>query len=303
MNTLPLIAGVELGGTKAIALLARGRDIIAQRRVPTTSPAETLGTLRAQLAAWNAQDPIEALGVASFGPIRLDRAAPDYGRMLITPKEGWSGYPVFAGLAAGLDCPQSLDTDVNAAGLAEWRWGGGQDLVSLCYLTIGTGVGGALLTHGKPVHGALHPEIGHLKLRRAHGDCFAGICAHHGDCIEGLVSGPALRARFGGPPDAVADDDPQWRFVVHDLVELVCAIQLTASPQKILIGGGVGMSRPFLFDLIRQGLVEKLGGYLSYLTGNVARSWVERPHLGDNAGPLGAIALGLSSLEKSRKRQ
>jgi len=295
-----LIAGVELGGTKAIAVLARGRTILDSIKVPTTSPTETLGALSHRIAAWNGSEAISALGVASFGPIGVDSSRPDYGRMLATPKVGWSGVDVLAGLSAHLDCPSAIDTDVNAAALAEHRWGAGQGLNSFCYLTIGTGVGGAVLIDGSPVHGALHPEIGHLRLRRAEADPFGGVCPFHHDCIEGLVSGPALEARFGGKPTQVNDDDPRWSPVVHDFVELVCSIVLTTSAQRILIGGGVGMGRPFLLQHVRDGVVERLRPYLAHMTPAYVETLIAQPDLGDDAGPLGAIVLGLDALTAGR---
>jgi fructokinase len=295
-----LIAGVELGGTKAVALLAHGRAVVARSRFPTTTPDETLAMLRRQLAEWQARYGFAALGIASFGPIRLNPEAPDYGCMLATPKPGWSGAQVAQTLAGGLNCPWQIDTDVNAAALAEWCWGAGQGLNSLCYLTIGTGVGGGILQGGRPLHGALHPEVGHMRLRRAPGDKFIGTCPFHGDCIEGLISGPALQARFGVAGEQVAESDPSWAFVAHDLAELIGALALTISPQKVLVGGGIGMGRSFLLDLVREQFVEALGGYLPHLTRTEAQTFIMHPALGGDSGPLGAISLGQVAFDNNR---
>jgi len=236
---------------------------------------------------------LSALGIASFGPIRLDAAAPDYGRMHETSKPGWSGAPVAQALTAGLDCPWLIDTDVNGAALAEYRWGAGRGTTSLCYVTIGTGVGGGLVIEGRAVHGAMHPEIGHLRLRRLAGDSFAGACRFHGDCIEGLISGPALAARFGSDPAQVSDHDSRWEAVASDIAELAAAIVLTTSAQRILIGGGVGLARPALLDRARALLVERQGAYLPFLDADGARTMLRAPELGSQAGPLGAIALAM----------
>ena len=292
-----LIAGIELGGTKAIAVLGRAGEVVEQRRVPTTTPHETLAALSRCLREWGADQPIAALGIASFGPIRIDPAAPDFGTILDTPKPGWRGADVAGILGSVVGCPFAIDTDVNGAALAEYHWGAGQGCDSLCYITIGTGVGGGLVVGGRPVHGALHPEIGHLRLRRAGGDTFEGACQFHDDCIEGLISGPALAARFGGDPALVAEADPRWLDVASDIAELAAAMLLTVSAERVLIGGGVGTGRALLLPLVRAVLQQKLGGYLPFLDAQSVQNIVCAPALGDTAGPLGAIALGLTALD------
>lgn len=284
-------AGIELGGTKSIATLARDREIAAQAVVPTTSPRETLQALSEQLREWFREPGFAALGIASFGPLQLAAGAPGFGTMLPTPKPGWARAPVADMLTEGIDCPWRIDTDVNAAALAEYLWGAAYCMASVCYITIGTGVGGGLVIEGSPVHGAMHPEIGHLRLRRAEGDGFGGNCPFHGDCIEGLVSGPALAARFGADPASVPADDPRWAMVASDIAELVCIVLLTTSAQRVLIGGGVGLAREALLPRVRAIAVERLGGYLPFFDGRSAEAIIRAPALGADAGPLGAIAL------------
>lgn len=296
MKTSPRLAGLELGGTKSIALIASGQTILDQVSIPTTAPDETLRRLNAQLLAWQDEAPIEAIGIASFGPVQLDRRAPRYGTMLTTPKPGWTGAPVADRLTQGLDCPWIMDTDVNGAALAEYRWGAGQGCDSFCYVTIGTGLGGGLIVDGKPVHGIMHPEMGHIRLKRAAIDTFAGVCPFHGDCIEGLVSGPALAARFGVPASSVADDHPVWDHVVSDLAEFAGALLLTTAARRILFGGGVSGARPFLLDRVGDLLVERLGSYLPFLNEASVRDIIRAPALGDKAGPRGALALAENAL-------
>lgn len=298
--TEPLIAGVELGGTKVFVLRARGTEIVERLLVPTTTPGATLGAVREILTRWQAEEGFAALGIASFGPLRLDRDAPDFGHMLPTPKSGWTGADIHGALAGILPCPAAIDTDVNAAALAEARWGagaeGGRQSDCLCYLTIGTGVGGGFALHGKPLHGAMHPELGHVAIRRAEGDDFPGVCPFHGDCIEGLVSGPALARRFGRPGDQIEADDPRWDFVAHDLAQLVSTILLMTAARQVLIGGGVGMARAGLLDRVRGKVLAQLGGYLPFVTPDSIAAILRTPALGEQAGPLGAIALGLDAL-------
>ena len=290
-----VFAGVELGGTKGIALVWRTGRIVEQHQVPTTDPGQTLDALGDWLAGHRLRDDFAGLGIASFGPVRLDPAATDFGHILATTKPGWSGAPVLVALARRVACPVSIDTDVNAAALAEHRWGAGQGCSSLIYLTIGTGVGGGIAIDGRPVHGALHPELGHLKLRRAAGDPFGGMCSFHGDCIEGLIAGPALAARFGGSIHAAAPDDPRRDFVACDLAQLFAALILTLAPQKILVGGGVGLGVPGLLDAAIAKLPALLGGYLPELDPPALRALIGPPALGAEAGPLGAIALAIAA--------
>jgi fructokinase len=293
-----VFAGVELGGTKAIAVLAREAEIIEQVTLPTSGPDETLGALSRRLRDWAGSHALSALGIASFGPIRLDASAPDYGRMHATPKPGWSGARVAELLTAGLECPWLIDTDVNGAALAEYRWGAGRGTASLCYVTVGTGVGGGLVIEGRTVRGAMHPEIGHLRLRRLAGDRFAGTCPFHGDCIEGLIAGPALAVRLGGDPALVPDHDSRWEGVASDLAELAAAILLTTSAQRILVGGGVGLGQPVLLDRARVLLVERQGAYLPFLDAASVQAILRAPALGERAGPLGAIALAMAAVDR-----
>ncbi|WP_269714770.1 ROK family protein [Caulobacter sp. NIBR2454] len=293
------LVGVELGGTKAIAILADGDQITERVTLATQAPAETLGALRDQIDRWRALWSLQAIGIASFGPLQLDRGQPDYGTILATPKPGWSGARVAAMLTDGFDCPWDIDTDVNGAALAEHLWGAGKGCEALSYVTIGTGVGGGLLISGRPVHGAMHPEIGHLRLRRAPGDSFAGACPFHDDCIEGLVCGPALTQRLGMDAAAASDDHPAWRYVAWDIAELCGAILLTTSSERILFGGSVALERSFLLPLVRQILVERLGDYLPFVTAKSADSIIRAAALGPDAGPMGAIALAKRAASKA----
>ena len=283
-------AGVELGGTKCVALLARGPDeVLARETVPTASPGDTLDALAAILAGWD----FDALGVASFGPVDLDRRSPTYGYITSTPKPGWAGTDVLGRLQAAAGVPAAFDTDVNGAALAEMRWGAGQGFDDFAYVTVGTGVGVGLIANGLPMRGFAHCELGHIRVVRLAGDEFAGSCPFHGDCVEGLAAGPSLVARAGaGRVATLAPDDPLWESVAWALAQLCHAIVCAAAPRAIAIGGGVIENQPHLLSRIEAMLVESLNGYMILPSGS---PYVRAPALGRDAGPLGAIALAMTA--------
>ncbi|WP_083942910.1 ROK family protein [Sphingomonas soli] len=295
MATSPLIAGLELGGTKCVAILGTGPGDIRKRvTVPTTDPATTLAGLEAALDGWE----FDALGIASFGPLELDPGAPDFGSITATTKPGWTGTDLTKRLAARYSRPLAIQTDVVGAALAEARWGAAQGLGTHAYITIGTGVGVGLINGGKPVQGVAHGEAGHMRVARAPGDGFAGWCPFHGDCVEGLIAGPALAQRFGCPGQELPEEGPQWDLFVHDLTGLLHNLVVTAAPQRIAIGGGVIAAREHLFDRLRASLAKSIGGYgsLSAYAGELDRR-LGPPGLGTLAGPMGAIAMGLEALD------
>jgi fructokinase len=284
MTTDLLYAGVELGGTKCVAILARGPDdIVAREVVPTETPEATLAALAAILKGW---DRPAALGVASFGPLDLDA-----GRMAATPKPGWAGADILGPLSEAAGAPATIDTDVNGAALAEMRWGSGRGMDDFAYITVGTGVGVGLVVNGRPTRGFGHSELGHIRVARLAGDGFAGSCPFHGDCVEGLTAGPSLKARVGERIDGIAADDPLWDSVAWALAQLCHVIVCAAAPRAIAIGGGVVGNQPHLLERIAAMLVDSLAGYVT-LPGS---PYLCAPALGDNAGPLGAIALAMTA--------
>jgi fructokinase len=299
-ETKPLLAGVELGGTKCVCLVGTGPDDVrAQVSLPTTEDAAaTLGRIEAELRrAASAHGPIVALGVASFGPLDLARGSPRYGSIANTPKRGWTGIPVLPRLASVFEVPVGIDTDVNAAALAEGRWGAARGLEDFAYVTVGTGVGVGLIVNGRPAHGLSHPELGHARIPRLPGDHWPGACRFHGDCVEGLASGPAIAARAGVGADRIPADSPVWPTVVHALARLLHNLVLATAPRRILMGGGVVQTRPELLAQIRLELSTSLNGYIQHeeLAGGLD-GYVTAPGLGARAGPLGALALAAAEL-------
>lgn len=288
------VAGVELGGTKCICTLAFGPDrIIDQQTIETADPAQTLAQLREILRGWWAGPGFRAIGVASFGPIRLDPAAPDYGHVLATTKPGWSGAAVLATLCGEFPVPAGFDTDVNGAALAEVAWGAGRGLTDFAYVTVGTGIGVGLVVNGATPRGLLHGELGHMVIPRAPGDGFASVCPFHTDCAEGLASGSAVKQRLEAQHiGSIAPDHPVWDPVVAVLAALCHNMVCSTGPQRIAFGGGVITRQPHLLARIEQRLTASLAGYLQLPGG---QPYIVAPALGAQAGPLGSIALGLAA--------
>ncbi len=292
-----LFAGVELGGTKCLCLLGTGpQDIRAEARVETRAPVETLREIGAVLLGWQEQHGFGALGIATFGPADLDPRSPTYGTLIGTPKPRWDNVPLFATFGA-LQIPVGLDTDVNAAALAEGVWGGARGLRSYAYVTVGTGIGVGTMIGERPVSGLGHSEAGHMRIPRLLGDAWPGNCPFHGDCAEGLASGPAIHARTGRQAAELPADHPVWDTVAHALGALLHNLVLTAAPERILVGGGVVAGQPHLLVRVRAALLASLHGYAhARAIARAPEQFLAAPALGERAGSLGAIALAQRAL-------
>jgi fructokinase len=300
----PLLCGVELGGTKCVCLIGTGPGgILAQMTYPTTAdPSATLEPIAAVLRSWKeSYGPFAAIGLASFGPLDMRPGSRGFGHITSTVKPGWAGVDVVGRLGRIHGVPVGFNTDVNGAALAEGRWGSARDLADFAYITVGTGVGVGLVVGGRPVFGCNHCELGHTRIARRSGDLWPGICRFHGDCVEGLASGPAIAARAGLSAENLPDDHPGWELAAHALTQLVHTIVLATAPRRILVGGGVVQARPQLLGHVRRLLTQSLNGYLDLeeLTGGVDR-YVVPPGLGTLAGPLGALALAAEAYAVSQ---
>lgn len=289
-----LIAGVELGGTKVICVLASGPDDVRDRvTIATTDPETTLGAVEQVLRRWSGYD---ALGIASFGPVALDRGAANYGSITATTKAGWSDTDVATRLSRVAGVPFGFDSDVNGAALGEGRWGAAHDVADHAYITVGTGVGVGLVLDGAPVAGMTHAELGHIRPAQLAGDAWPGACPFHGACVEGLASGSAIRARTGMPAQDLPADHPAWNAVADTLAQLCHTLVLTGIPRRIVMGGGVMVGTPRLFPAIRAKLLESLGGYVAAPGLLPIDDFLVPAALGDLAGPLGAVELGRRAL-------
>jgi fructokinase len=281
-----MLAAIEAGGTKFVLAVGPAPGAITARHtIPTRDPATTL----AEAAAWlAAQGPLTALGIGSFGPVELDRAAPKWGFITTTPKPGWADTDVARHLAAALGgVPVGFDTDVNAAALAEHAARGGEAGGSLAYLTIGTGIGGGLVLEGRPVHGIAHPEVGHIYPRRHPDDRdFAGTCPHHGDCLEGLASGPAIFVRWGTSLSQLPADHPGHAIIADYIAQACHMLFATVAVDEVVIGGGVSNTPGLVERVVERARALDAG----YLPGG-ERHRIIRPRLGCDAGITGALML------------
>lgn len=285
-----IYGGVETGGTWVVCALGSGpQELVRTETFRTEAPGPTIERIVAFFAAGPA--PV-AVGVGSFGPLDLDAASPTWGHVTTTPKPGWAHTAVAPVLQQRLGVPVVFDTDVNAAAVGEQTWGAGRGHDSVCYLTIGTGIGAGLVIDGRTVHGLIHPEVGHLRIPHDRTrDPFDGACPVHGDCWEGLAAGPAIAGRWATPPQDLPDDHPAWELEAEYVALGLLAIVSTVSPHRIIVAGGV-MERPGLRAATALRLSAQINGYLqSSMLDERIHEYVVAPALGDNAGVLGAIEL------------
>jgi fructokinase len=286
-----VFGGIEAGGTKFICATGTCPDDVTVVSFPTELPEETIEKA-VQFFRSRREITLSGIGIGAFGPIDCDRTSETYGYITSTPKRGWRNFNFVEAVAQGLKIPVAFDTDVNAAALAEAQWGAARDIQNFIYLTVGTGIGGGIIVNGRLVHGLMHPEMGHIRLPHDFQlDPFSGDCPFHGDCLEGLASGSAIKRRWGQFAKDLPPEHPAWTLEAHYLALALHSWVCTLSPQRIIIGGGV-MQRYSLFPMIRQRLKELLNGYIpkTAMTEEIDK-YIVPPQLGDRSGVLGAMLL------------
>ena len=295
-----LIGALEAGGTKMVCSIGSPQGSVLQRAsFPTASPEVTVPQIVDFISKFN----VDALGIGSFGPRDLNPDSPGYGSITLSPKLEWQGYPLLRELESRLGVPAAIDTDVNAAALAEYQMGAGRGLSSLLYVTVGTGIGGGFIIGGEPVHGLVHPELGHMLLAPQEGDPMPdGMCPFHRHCLEGLASGPAIEKRWGLSSRLMTQDHPAWELEAAYLAQMCANAIVTVSPEIIVLGGGV-MQQAHLFPRIRERTLELLGGYVASekITPEGIASYIVPPALGVNSGVTGALLLGARALERAHE--
>ena len=289
-----LLGGIEAGGTKFVCAVGTGpEDLRADIRIPTTTPKETIPQVvdffQQQIKK---EGDLAAIGIGSFGPVDVCANSPKFGWFLNTPKPGWQQIDFAGVIKRELNVPVGFDTDVNAAALGEYRWGHGIGLESFIYLTVGTGIGGGAVVGGRPIHGLLHPEMGHIRIPHDLSvDPFPGACPFHQDCLEGLASGLAIEKRWQQKAASLPIDHPAWTLEAHYLAVSLVNFMLTLSPERIILGGGV-MEQTQLFPLIRSQVRQQMGAYLNVpKIMNDIDDYIVAPKLGGKAGIMGALVL------------
>ncbi|KPV60535.1 fructokinase [Paenibacillus sp. A3] len=287
------IGGIEAGGTKFVCGVGNERgEVVDSISFPTEDPETTLG----KAIAYFKEKSVDAIGIGSFGPIDLRLGSPTYGYVTTTPKPGWGNVDFLGTLRREFDVPCGWNTDVNAAAFGEATWGAAKGLKSCLYYTVGTGIGIGVFLEGRLVQGLVHPEGGHMLTRRHPGDDFAGLCPYHGDCLEGMASGPAIEARWNVKGHELPSNHPAWEMEAYYIAQSITGTVLLNSPEKVILGGGV-MQQSQLFPLIREAVKANLNGYVS--AGEIAErmdEYIVPPGLGQQAGLCGAFALGLAAL-------
>jgi fructokinase len=282
------LGGIEAGGTRWNCAIGAGDGTIERvESFPTAPPAETISRA---VEFFRGVPDLAALGLGLFGPVEVDPASPRWGTITTTPKPGWRDTDVAGALGEALGVPVALDTDVNAAAVGEWGHGAAVGLDTFVYLTVGTGVGGGVFAGGRPVHGLLHPEVGHMLVPHdRERDPFEGSCPFHGDCLEGLAAGPAINARWGRPGEEL-DDPAAWDLVADYIALGLTNVVMVLSPERIVLGGGVG-TRPEVLPRVRTHLREHLAGYIDVPALADLDTFVVPPALGPRSGVVGAIEL------------
>lgn len=288
-----ILGAIEAGGTKFVCAIGNERGEVLERvSFPTTTPEETMK----KVVDFFKGKEIISMGVGSFGPIAPNKHSPTYGYITTTPKPHWGNYNILGELKKHFKVPMEFDTDVNGAALGELKWGAAKGLSSALYITVGTGIGAGAVVEGEMINGLLHPEMGHIYVRRHPEDTYEGSCPYHGDCLEGLAAGPAIEARWGIRGDMLPVDHKAWDMEAYYLAQALVNYILILSPEKIIMGGGV-MKQQQLFPKIRDYVQEILKGYIAKeeLASKIDE-YILYPELGDNAGICGALALALTAL-------
>lgn len=290
-----LFGTLEAGGTKMVLSVGNEKnELLEQTTIPTEVPDRTIPAM----IAWFKTKDISALGIGTFGPVDLNPASPTYGWITKTPKPGWQDTPLLQSLRDALGVPAKIDTDVNAAALAEWRLGAAKGLNSCLYVTVGTGIGAGIVSEGKLVHGLLHPELGHMLLRQETDDpAPEGFCPYHQGCLEGLASGPAIEKRWGTKAQYLPPDHEAWNLETSYLAQMCMNAVCVLSPEKIILGGGV-MQQKHLFPLIREKTIRLLNGYIQAdAILDQIDTYIVEPGLGTKSGAIGALLLAREALQ------
>lgn len=286
---------LEAGGTKMVCAVGDEQGNILERvSIPTKTPEETMP---AMVKFFREKD-IAALGIGCFGPVDPDKSSKTYGYITTTPKQGWQNYPIVAEFEKALNVPVGFDTDVNAAALGEATWGCTRDVKNSIYITVGTGVGVGVIIDGKPYHGMIHPEGGHIFLNRHPEDPMVGSgCPYHENCMEGLAAGPSLEKRWGVKGAELSGNQKVWELEAYYIGQAVVNYIMVLSPEKIILGGGV-MHQEQLLPMVRREVARQMNGYIRGKGMEDLDHYIVGVSLQDNQGAMGAVKLAMEALKE-----
>ena len=295
---MKLYGALEAGGTKMVCAIGDENGNILERiSIPTRTPAETMGPM---IDFFRGKE-IRALGIGCFGPVDLKKGSRTYGYITSTPKLAWQNYPIVAEFEKALGVPVGFDTDVNAAALGEATWGCTRDVENSIYITVGTGVGVGVIIGGKPYHGMIHPEGGHILLGRHPDDPMVGSgCPFHENCLEGLAAGPSLEKRWGIKGAELTGRKEVWQLEAYYIGQALADYILILSPERIVLGGGV-THQEGLLALIRQETAKQLAGYIRTAAIDHLDSYIVGVSLNDNQGVMGAVKLAMDAEKETEK--
>lgn len=297
----PLFGGIEAGGTKFVCMVASGPgDVVAEIVIPTTEPEQTIRAAVEFFEPYRRQSQLKAVGIATFGPIDLDAASPTYGFITTTPKPGWRNTDLLGGIREALRVPVAFDTDVNGAAYGEYTWGAdNQRLDSLAYITVGTGIGVGLIVNGRPLHGLIHAEAGHMAIPHdREKDPFPGVCPYHDDCLEGLASGVSMEKRWGKSARVLPDAHEGWALEAGYIAVAMLNLIYAYSPRRIIFGGGISQHAG-IHEAVRREVRRLNNGYVQspWVEADIDR-YIVPPALGSRSGALGAVAMAMDSVKQ-----
>lgn len=281
---MKMYGAIEAGGTKFVCAVAdESLEIVERISIPTTSPVETLKFVTNFFKKYE----LSIISIGSFGPIDVNKESETHGFITNTPKTKWKNFDFVGYIKDKFNVPVLWTTDVSAAAYGEYKLGAGKGTKSTLYLTVGTGVGGGLVRDGQIVEGYTHLEMGHILVRKSSEDKFEGCCPFHGDCLEGLASGPAVEARFEKSAKDVPADDPYWDIQAYYIAQSAYTTTLLLAPEMIIYGGGV-MKVEGLLEKVRLAFDKLNQGYMS--TPDLEK-YIVSPKLEDSAATIGCFAM------------
>ncbi len=287
-------AGIEAGGTKFVCTVGDGTGHNLEKCViKTTTPEETLGQIDQFFKKIMKKQPLNAIGIGSFGPIDAIPDSETYGHILHTPKKAWINCDIVGFFKKHYDIPIGFETDVNVAALGEYEFGAAKNIYNFLYMTIGTGIGAAAMINGQIVQGMSFSEMGHMLIPHDKQiDPYAGNCPYHGDCFEGLACGVAIKERWQAASALdLPSDHAAWDLEADYIAAGLVNIIMVLSPQKIILGGGV-MHQQHLLPKIRNKVLTKINGYITTkILEHDIDNYIIAPGLADGAGVNGAVAL------------